>query len=128
MLTVSEKGLGKRTLMDDFTAQNRGGKGVRCYRILEKTGNLVGALEVEEDSEIMMINTEGIIIRMSCRDVSVLSRITSGVKMMNLGDEENVACIARVRESSTSPVSENEDLENMMEDSMEDSSEDDTDE
>ncbi len=111
MLTASEKGLGKRTRMDDFTAQNRGGKGVRCYRILEKTGNLVGALEVDDDSEIMMINTEGIIIRMSCSDVSVLSRITSGVKLMNLGDEENVACIAKVRESSTAAGQETDSFE-----------------
>ena len=100
MLTASEKGMGKRTLMSEFNVQNRGGKGVRCYRVLEKTGNLVGALEVEEDSEIMMINTDGIIIRMNCADVSVLSRNTSGVKLMNLKENEIVASVTRVKENS----------------------------
>ena len=96
LLTASEKGLGKLTRIDEFTAQNRGGKGVRCYKILEKTGNVVGALAVEPDSEIMMINTDGIVIRMNCENVSVLGRITSGVKLMNLREGEMIACIARV--------------------------------
>ena len=99
MLTASEKGLGKRTLMAEFTAQHRGGKGIRCYRILEKTGNLVGALEVDDDSEIMMINKEGIIIRMNCSDISVVSRNTSGVKLMNLKESDLVACIAKVKDT-----------------------------
>ena len=98
MLTASEKGMGKRTLISEFTVQNRGGKGVRCYRIMEKTGNLIGALEVDEDNEIMMINSDGIIIRMNCSDISVVSRITSGVKLMNLNDKDVVACIAKVKE------------------------------
>ena len=96
LLTASEKGLGKLTSISEFTAQNRGGKGVRCYKILEKTGNVVGALAVEPDSEIMMINTDGIVIRMNCENVSVLGRITSGVKLMNLKEGEQIACIARV--------------------------------
>ena len=98
MLTASEKGMGKRTLISEFSVQNRGGKGVRCYRIMEKTGNLIGALEVDEDNEIMMINSDGIIIRMNCSDISVVSRITSGVKLMNLNDKDVVACIAKVKE------------------------------
>ncbi len=99
MLIVSEKGLGKRTNMDEFTAQNRGGKGVKCYKITEKTGEVVGAKAVDEDDEIMIINTEGIIIRMECSGISVLGRITSGVKLINLRDNEIVASIAKVRES-----------------------------
>jgi len=63
LLIVSEKGMGKRTNMDEFTRQNRGGKGVKCYKITEKTGNVVGMKAVDEDSEIMIINTEGIIVR-----------------------------------------------------------------
>ena len=98
MLTASEKGMGKHTLISEFSVQNRGGKGVRCYRIMEKTGNLIGALEVDEDNEIMMINSDGIIIRMNCSDISVVSRITSGVKLMNLNDKDVVACIAKVKE------------------------------
>ena len=83
MLIVSERGMGKRTDMDEFTRQNRGGKGVKCYKITEKTGNVVGMKAVDEDSEIMIINTEGIIIRMKCSDISVYGRITSGVKLIN---------------------------------------------
>ena len=100
MLIVSEKGLGKRTNMDEFTAQNRGGKGVKCYKITEKTGEVVGAKAVDEEDEIMIINTEGIIIRMECSGISVLGRITSGVKLINLKENEIVASIAKVRESN----------------------------
>ena len=98
ILIVSEKGLGKRTVMEEFTAQNRGGKGVKCYKITEKTGEVVGAKAVNEDDEIMIINTEGIIIRMECKGISVLGRITSGVKLINLRENEIVASIAKVKE------------------------------
>ncbi|MDO4522456.1 MAG: DNA gyrase subunit A [Eubacteriales bacterium] len=100
MLTVSEKGMGKLTYVSEFTPQNRGGKGVKCYKIMEKTGNVVGAKMVNIDNDIMMINTEGIIIQMPCSDISVLGRITSGVKLMNLEAGVSVASIAKVRESS----------------------------
>ena len=86
--------------MDEFTAQNRGGKGVKCYKITEKTGEVVGAKAVDEEDEIMIINTEGIIIRMECIGISVLGRITSGVKLINLKENEIVASIAKVRESN----------------------------
>ena len=98
ILIVSEKGLGKRTVMEEFTAQNRGGKGVKCYKITEKTGEVVGAKAVNEDDEIMIINTEGIIIRIECKGISVLGRITSGVKLINLRENEIVASIAKVKE------------------------------
>ena len=100
LLIVSEKGMGKRTNMDEFTVQNRGGKGVKCYKITEKTGNVVGMKAVDEDNEIMIINTEGIIIRMKCSDISVLGRVTSGVKLINLPDNEKVASVAKVRKAS----------------------------
>lgn len=100
LLIVSEKGMGKLTAMSEFTPQNRGGKGVKCYKIMEKTGNVVGVKAVNMDNEVMIINTEGIIIRMMCSDISVLGRVTSGVKLMNLEDGESVASIAKVRESS----------------------------
>ena len=98
LLLVSEKGMGKRTLMDEFTAQNRGGKGVKCYKITEKTGNVVGIKGVNEQDEIMIINTEGIIIRMLCSGISVLGRVTSGVKLINLKEGDTVASIAKVRD------------------------------
>ena len=100
LLIVSEKGMGKRTEMDEFTRQNRGGKGVKCYKITEKTGNVIGMKAVDEDNEIMIINTEGIIIRMKCSDISVYGRITSGVKLINLPENETVASTAKVRKAS----------------------------
>ena len=100
LLIVSEKGMGKRTDMEEFTRQNRGGKGVKCYKITEKTGNVVGMKAVDDDSEIMIINTEGIIIRMKCSDISVYGRITSGVKLINLPGNDLVASVAKVRKAS----------------------------
>ena len=100
MLIVSEKGMGKRTSMEEFTKQNRGVKGVKCYKITEKTGNVVGMKAVDEESEIMIINTEGIVIRMKCSDISQYGRITSGVKLINLPEKERVASVAKVRTAS----------------------------
>ena len=99
LLVASEKGMGKRTHISEFKVQNRGGKGVRCYNITEKTGNVVGVKAVNEDNEIMIINTDGIIIRTECSSISVQGRITSGVKLINLHDNSKVASIAKVRES-----------------------------
>ena len=99
LLIVSEKGMGKLTDMNEFTSQNRGGKGIRCYKIIEKTGNVVGVKAVNEDDEIMIINTEGIIIRTECTGISKLGRITSGVKLINLDDNVSVASIAKVRKT-----------------------------
>ena len=98
LLVVSENGMGKRTSISEFTCQNRGGKGVKCYKITEKTGNVIGAKAVNEENEIMMITTEGIIIRLQCSDFSILGRITSGVKLINLSDGVTVASFAKVRE------------------------------
>lgn len=98
LLVVSENGMGKRTSISEFTCQNRGGKGVKCYKITEKTGNVIGAKAVNEENEIMMITTEGIIIRLQCSDISILGRITSGVKLINLSDGVTVASFAKVRE------------------------------
>ena len=98
LLIVSEKGLGKRTSISEFTRQNRGGKGVKCYKITEKTGNVIGVKAVNSENEIMMITTEGIIIRLECEGISILGRITSGVKLMDLKDDITVASIAKVRE------------------------------
>lgn len=99
LLVASEKGMGKMTPISEFSPQNRGGKGVKCYKIMEKTGNVVGAKALNPENEIMMINTNGIIIRMNCDDISIQGRVTSGVKLMNLQEGEAVAGIARVRES-----------------------------
>ena len=100
LLIVSENGLGKRTHISEFHPQNRGGKGLKCYKITDKTGNVIGAMAVDEEDEIMMITNEGIIIRTGCNDISVLKRITSGVKLMNVNADAGVkvANIAKVRE------------------------------
>mgnify|MGYP000164216958 FL=1 len=97
LMIVSAKGLGKCTLVEEFTPQNRGGKGVKCYKITEKTGNVVGCKAVNEDDEMMLINTEGIIIRIKVNDIALLGRITSGVKLINVGEGVTVASIAKVR-------------------------------
>ena len=115
MLIVSEKGMGKRTDMEEFTTQNRGGKGVKCYKITEKTGNVVGMKAVDEDSEIMIINTEGIVIRMKCSDISQYGRITSGVKLINLPDHEKVASVAKVRKASAEIDGEKVEISEEME-------------
>ena len=98
LLIVSENGMGKRTNINEFTVQRRGGKGIKCYKIVEKTGNVVGVKAVSEEHEIMMITTEGIIIQIRMSDVSILGRITSGVKLINLENGVKVAKIAKVRE------------------------------
>ena len=102
LLIVSEFGMGKLTRVDEFNSQNRGGKGVKCYKIMEKTGNVVGVKAVNEDNEIMLITTEGTIIRMACKGISKLGRVTSGVKLINIDQEKDVsvASIAKVRETS----------------------------
>lgn len=97
LLIVSEKGLGKRTQIDEFTPQHRGGKGVKCYKINDKTGNVVGVKAVDDTREIMLITTEGIIIRIKAKDISMLGRITSGVKLINLEEGVTVASISKVR-------------------------------
>ena len=98
LLIVSANGMGKRTLTSEFTTQHRGGKGIKCYKITEKTGNVVGVKAVNDDNEIMMITTEGIIIRTAVDSISILGRNTSGVKVMNVGENVEVASIAKVRE------------------------------
>ena len=98
LLIVSEKGMGKRTVLDEFHVQKRGGRGVKCYKITEKTGYVLGVKAVTDEHEIMMITTEGIIIQISMKDVNTYGRITSGVKLINLNNNVLLAKIAKVRE------------------------------
>ncbi|MDE6911574.1 MAG: DNA gyrase subunit A, partial [Lachnospiraceae bacterium] len=114
LLIVSEKGMGKRTALDEFSVQKRGGKGVKCYKISEKTGNVVGVKAVNDDHEIMMITTEGVIIQMAVNDISMIGRNTSGVKMINLDEGVVVAKIAKVREKLSDGVHEFEDVEEAL--------------
>ncbi len=115
ILFVTKNGMGKKTDINEFSSQNRGGKGLKCYKITEKTGNLVGAKIVNDENEMMLITNEGIIIRFDSSDVSALGRVTSGVKLMNI-DYENgvfVAAITKVRDkpaeiSSSDIVDEDE--------------------
>lgn len=108
LLIVSANGMGKRTLTSEFTAQHRGGKGIKCYKITEKTGDVVGVKAVNEDNEVMMITTEGIIIRTAVDSISMLGRNTSGVKVMNVGENVEVASIAKVREEKFDDEQEEE--------------------
>lgn len=116
LLIVSENGMGKRTYLEEFTVQKRGGKGVKCYKVTEKTGYVVGVKAVTDEHEIMMITTEGIIIQLRMEDISTLGRITSGVKMINLKDNIKVAQIAKVREKVSNGQQEFENLDDALED------------
>ena len=115
LLIVSENGMGKRTFLDEFTVQKRGGKGVKCYKITEKTGDVVGVKAVTDDNEIMMITTEGVIIQLRMDDISTLGRITSGVKLINLDKGVKVAKIAKVREKISNGNQEFENIDDAME-------------
>ena len=125
MLTVSENGMGKLTDINEFTVQNRGGKGIKCYKIVEKTGNVVGMKILSRENEVMMINTDGIIIQMPCSDISILGRVTSGVKLMDLKNGITIASIAKVRESSKNENEEetSEEIQNETENAGEESAE-----
>ena len=116
LLIVSENGMGKRTYLEEFSVQKRGGKGVKCYKITEKTGYVVGVKGCNDDHEIMMITTEGIIIQLRVEDISILGRITSGVKMINLDKGVKVAQIAKVREKVSDGSQEFENPDDAMED------------
>ena len=115
LLIVSEKGMGKRTRMDEFSVQKRGGKGVKCYKIADKTGNVVGVKAVNDSHEIMMITTEGIIIQLRMEDISMIGRNTSGVKMINLDEGVTVARIAKVREKISDGMQEYDDVDQAAE-------------
>ncbi len=116
LLIVSENGMGKRTFLEEFTVQKRGGKGVKCYKITEKTGDVIGVKAVKDDNEIMMITTEGIIIQLRMEDISTLGRITSGVKLINLDKGITVAKIAKVREKVSDGNQEFENIDDALED------------
>ena len=115
LLIVSDKGMGKRTRMDEFSVQKRGGKGVKCYKIADKTGNVIGVKAVNDSHEIMMITTEGIIIQLRMEDISMIGRNTSGVKMINLDEGVTVARIAKVREKISDGTQEYDDVDQAAE-------------
>ncbi len=133
VLTVSEKGLGKLTRIEEFNRQGRGGKGLKCYKITPKTGDLVGAKLLSQEDEILLITTEGIMIRTSCSNISVLQRITSGVKVMNLEEGVSVASFAKVKQVDVAdeaaedgkeiPEEQDDSLERLLDAAAEDQSE-----
>ena len=124
LLIASELGMGKRTPLSEFNVQKRGGKGVRCYKITEKTGYVVGVKAVNEDHEIMMITSQGIIIQIRMEDVSVIGRNTSGVKLINLEKKVKVAKIAKVREKISDGEKEYDEIDDALEDIPEEEEED----
>ena len=119
LLIVTENGMGKRTAMSEFHTQRRGGKGLKCYKITEKTGHVAGVKAVENDHEVMLITNEGIIIQLRCDEISTYSRITSGVKLINLKEGVIVAKIAKVRQTEVNneeEVVDDKSTENTSED------------
>ena len=118
LLIVSENGLGKRTFLDEFTVQKRGGKGIKCYKVTERTGFVVGVKAVNDDHEILMITTGGIVIQLRMDNISKLGRITSGVKMINLDEGVKVAKIAKVREKISDGTQEFDSIEDAMDESL----------
>ena len=129
LMLVSEYGMGKRTRIEEFTPQHRGGKGIKYYKITEKTGNVVSVKAVNEENEIMLITTEGIIIQMRVDEISVLGRITSGVKLIDLDPNQDivVATMAKVRDSQPSDAKDSflEEMENEMRQNEEEADEED---
>ena len=117
LLIVTEKGMGKKTSIDEFTLQRRGGKGLKCYKVTEKTGKVVGVKAVNEDHEVMLITTEGIIIQLRCEEISTYGRITSGVKLINLKNGETVKKIAKVRQTEKNNEEAAEETSNNEEES-----------
>ncbi|MBO5509624.1 MAG: DNA gyrase subunit A, partial [Lachnospiraceae bacterium] len=116
LLIVSENGLGKRTMMTEFHPQRRGGKGLKCYKITEKSGEIVGFKAVNDDNEIMIITNQGIVIRIGCDEISMLGRNTTGVKLINMDVENDirVASISKVRQKSAEESESLEALEKEM--------------
>jgi len=119
LLIVSGNGMGKRTYLEEFTVQYRGGKGIKCYKITDKTGDVIGVKAVNDDNEIMMITTAGIIIQIRMEDVSTLGRNTSGVKLIQLEKNNKVARIAKVREKISNGDQEFSDVEEALEEIVE---------
>lgn len=114
LLLVTENGMGKRTPIEDFKVQKRAGKGVKCYKISDKTGELIGVKAVNDDNEVMLVTNDGIIIQFKVDEVSKIGRDTSGVKLMNTGKDQDVkvAKIAKVRENPEPASDINEEVEN----------------
>lgn len=119
LLFVSESGLGKRTDISEFTVQSRGGKGVKCYKINEKTGKLIGVKAVNDQDEIMIINTDGILIQIRVQDIRISGRVSSGVKLIDLGEGDKVAQFAKVREKISDGDKEFESIEDALEENAE---------
>ncbi len=116
LLIVSANGMGKRTSTDEYSVQNRGGKGVKCYKVTDKTGDIIGVKAVNDDHEIMMITSTGIIIQIKMSDLRLIGRDTSGVKLIDLEDGVTVAQIAKVREKVSDGVSEFDNVDDALED------------
>jgi len=100
LLTVTENGYGKRTSLDEYKDQNRGGRGIKTYKITEKTGNIAGARIVNEDDDILLVNTDGTVIRLNVSEISVLSRSTQGVLLMRIEENSKIVGLAKVENNN----------------------------
>ena len=95
LLVVTEKGFGKRTSIDEYKIQNRGGKGILTYRISEKTGCVAGMMMVTDQDDVMLITKDGIIIRIAAKEISIIGRATKGVTLMGVGEGGEVVSVAK---------------------------------
>ena len=111
LLIVTENGYGKRTKLDEYRPQYRGGKGVRTYKITKKTGNVAGARIVNQDDDILLINTDGTIIRIKVSEINVLGRATQGVTLMRIDQESKIVGLARVEGSYEDEIDTDEGIE-----------------
>ena len=96
LLAVTENGFGKRTYVEEYTKQRRGGKGILTYKVTDKTGKIIGTKIVSEDDDILLISTSGIVIRMSAAEISILGRATQGVTLMRTGEDNKVVSLAKI--------------------------------
>ncbi|WP_346885088.1 DNA gyrase subunit A [Clostridium sp. UBA4395] len=110
LLVISEKGFGKRTAIENYTLQRRGGKGIKTYKISEKTGNVVSARVVRDVDEIMLINNNGIIIRINVSDISTTSRNAMGVTLMKTGEDVNIVAVAKINYNSEEEKNEDKQM------------------
>ena len=119
LLIVSEKGFGKRTAISNYTLQRRGGKGLKTYKITEKTGSVVSGRVVKDLDEMMLINSDGIVIRINVSDISTTGRNAMGVTLMKTGEDVNIVAVAKINYNSEKPQDEQLSIEEISDDSEE---------
>ena len=119
ILTTTEKGLGKRTQIEAFRAQKRGGKGLKINKITERTGNIMGVASVSDEDELLLMTSEGVIIRIKVSQISSIGRNAQGVKLINVSEDIRVVCMEKVNEELVEDIEESQVEEISIEDTQE---------